>query len=453
MARQVLLVEDTASLALVYAAVLRRAGYGVRIAGTLAEGRDALDAQRPDLILLDLLLPDGDGRDLLTAARHGRKPVPVIVVTANGSIGRAVSAMQSGAADFLVKPFDESRLVSAVGAALAGAARPATGAAAARADLAAQLGAGPEVRAAAEAASALAPSTAAIFLTGERGAGKEILARHVHRLSHRADRPFVAVSCDNIDTTALEAEIFGTGARGGAVHRAAGGTLFLDEICDMGFETQARVLRFLQTSAVVRDGAAPGDVLDVRVICATSRDPETEVREGRFREDLFLRLHVVPIHLPPLRDRPKDIPALMSAILADAAPDGAAPKALSPDLACELAAAPWPVNLRQMRAVLTRACGLAGNGPITRDHIPDAVFRLRPPPAGRTAPAAALDALGGGPATRAIDLLVGATLADVERDLIEATIDACNGSLPRAAKLLGVSPSTLYRKRDAWMVG
>ena len=312
---------------------------------------------------------------------------------------------------------------------------------------------------------AIGRSTATVFITGESGTGKEVCARAIHAMSNRAKKPFVPLNCAAIPRDLLESEVFGhlkgafTGAlsdKPGAAAVANGGTLFLDEICEMDLSLQTKLLRFLQTSTIQPVGAPRPIPVDVRIVCATNRDPAEEVRAGRFREDLYYRLHVVPIHMPPLRARPEDIIDIAEASLTQfAAEEGKGFEGFEPAAARLLAGRPWPGNVRQLLNVIRNVVVLhdgplvradmlpaelaPGNGPsLVHDRGPTAEIAWTP-----KAPAT-------GSTREHIAALIGLSLADIERELIEATIEHCEGSVPRAARMLEVSPSTLYRKLETW---
>ena len=458
-----LLVEDTPSLALLYRSVLSRAGYAVDTAGTLAEAREVYARTHPGLVLLDLQLPDGDGLELLDTLRRESPEVRVIVITANGSINRAVQAMRAGAFDFLVKPFDEARLLSAVANAGATLAVPGDdeGADAPAKSFQGFIGRSGAMDEIYRMVRSIGRSTATVFITGESGTGKEVCARAIHAVSARAAKPFVPLNCAAIPRDLLESEVFGhlkgafTGAlsdKPGAAAVADGGTLFLDEICEMDLSLQTKLLRFLQTSTIQPVGAARPVPVDVRIVCATNRDPAEEVRQGRFREDLFYRLHVVPIHMPPLRARPEDIVEIAEASLAAcAAEEGKTFTGFDEDVRAILTTRPWPGNVRQLLNVV-RNIVVLNDGPIVTAGMLPAELSLGPtvvpvpvatlPFSPRPLPAPSPD--------RAVSLLVGTPLADVERALIEATVAHCGGSIPRAAKMLALSPSTIYRKIEGW---
>ncbi len=478
MPNRILLVEDTSSLSMLYEAVLIRAGHNVVCAATLAEARAACSRSdfRPRVVLLDLQLPDGDGLELLDDIRAVSPDSRAIVITANGSINRAVQAMRAGAFDFLVKPFDETRLVKAVENALASQ-PPDPETEPEGADAAASFegftGNSAPMQEIYRMVRAIGRSTATVFITGESGTGKDVCARAIHAMSNRAAKPFVPLNCAAIPRDLLESEVFGhlkgafTGAlsdKPGAAAVADGGTLFLDEICEMDLSLQTKLLRFLQTSTIQPVGAPRASPVDVRIVCATNRDPAEEVRQGRFREDLFYRLHVVPIRMPALRERREDIMLIAQACLTEfSAEEGKRFTAFHPSVARMFEERAWPGNVRQLLNVIRNIVVLHDGPEVLPEMLPIEIALGPARPGQPQGEVAALETgpPGGWPAQsgqaprddapdRRIAPLVGASLAEVERELTEATIAHCDGSVPRAARMLGVSPSTLYRKLEAW---
>ncbi len=467
----ILLVEDTPSLSAYYAALLRKAGREVHCAMTAAEAVARHAEHRHRVVLLDLMLPDGDGLDVLRELRAADPDVAAIVITANGSINRAVAAMRGGAHDFLVKPFDEARLLRSVEAAVATARAPSgPRVAETRPGLAGFIGSSEGMRDIQETVRDVARSTATVFITGESGTGKEVCAQAIHSESPRRDAAFVPLNCGAIPRDLLESEVFGhlkgsfTGAiadKLGAAQAADGGTLFLDEVCEMEPNLQTKLLRFLQSGTIQPVGSATARKVDVRIVCATNRDPQAEVAAGRFRSDLFYRLFVVPVHLPPLRERGRDVVEIGEALLARyAGEEGKAFRRLSPEVEAAFLGYGWPGNIRELQNVLRNIAVLRDGDAVTLSMLPDriaegAVSRSRLGDAqdkpATAAPPAASD--GTPPLRDRLRPLVGAALAQVEREFIEATIEACEGSIPRAARILEVSPSTLYRKREGWTKG
>jgi DNA-binding NtrC family response regulator len=457
----ILLIEDTLSLQMVYRSILTGAGYRVAVAGTAAEGLSQFAALQPAIVLVDLVLPDSDGLQLMQTMLAAQPNTSIIAITANGSVNRAVDAMRAGAHDFLVKPFDEGRLLSTVQNALAERrARTTSVAAQPRSDgivppeVSGFIGSSEQMARIHTTISSVARSMATVFITGESGTGKELCALAVHAGSARASGPFIALNCGAIPQDLLESEVFGhmkgsfTGAisdKPGAAAAADGGTLFLDEICEMAPALQTKLLRFLQTSTVQPVGATRPKKVNVRIVCATNRDPVDAVRRGQFREDLYYRLFVVPIHMPPLRDRGQDVIEIAEAALYRfAREEGREFHGLDPEVRALLPRLPWPGNVRQLLNVMRNVVVLNPGGWVSSDMLPPGLLDSSPRVAeapGSLQPAAEL------PST---DSLVGLTLAEAERRLIEATMARHGGSIPKAARVLDVSPSTLYRKIEGW---
>ncbi|SMX32105.1 sigma-54-dependent transcriptional regulator [Actibacterium lipolyticum] len=455
-----LLIEDTASLQMVYESVLRGAGHEVVSASTAAEGLAQFRKLRPQVVLLDLMLPDGSGQELMREFLELQPDTNIIVVTANGSINRAVEAMRGGAYEFLLKPFNEQRFLHAVENALADGTRARGERAAKPKDsgpLSSFVGSSPIMRQVYDRIRSVSHSMATVFVTGESGTGKEICAQAVHGESLRANGPFVPLNCGAIPSDLLESEVFGhlkgsfTGAiadKLGAAAVADGGTLFLDEICEMDLNLQTKLLRFLQTSMIQPVGAPTPRKVNVRIICATNRDPMEEVRAGRFREDLYYRLHVVPIHLPPLRERGEDaIEIAESALVTFSQEEGRNFTALSPEVKALFRSFDWPGNVRQLLNVLRHAVVLNEGPTVTIEMLP---AELRQPHATLTSIPVQPVAPAPAPEGAGLNELIGKTLAEIEQRVIEDTIARHHGSVPKAARELDVSPSTIYRKRESW---
>ena len=465
-----LLIEDTQSLQMLYRAVLTGAGHDVVAASTAAEGLRLFAETGAATVLLDLVLPDRDGLSLMQDMLQLRPDTTVIVMTAHGSVMKAVAAMRAGAHEFLVKPFDETRLLSAVANATGGppagqpsspprrsATRPPTQPPEAEADAkttAGFIGSSEAMQRIHHKITSVARSMATVFITGESGTGKELCALAVHAASPRATGPFIALNCGAIPQDLLESEVFGhmkgsfTGAisdKPGAAAAADGGTLFLDEICEMAPALQTKLLRFLQTSTVVPVGATKPRKVNVRIVCATNRDPLEAVRRGEFREDLYYRLYVVPLHMPPLRDRAEDVLEIAEAALTRFAREEGKPfEGLDDSVKALFRALPWPGNVRQVLNVIRNIVVLNDGGRVTLDMLPDTLDRqIDPGPVARPQPPPLPEAL-------ALEDLVGQPLAAIERQVIEATLARHGGSIPRAARVLEVSPSTLYRKIEGW---
>ncbi len=464
----VLLVEDTRSLSSLYEAYLKKAGFKVECAFDARSALATYERIKPRIVLLDLVLPDQDGLAVLRRIHAEDQGVKVVVITANGSINRAVEAMREGAFDFLVKPFDERRLIGAVENALTllGEETATDGPQAPDPSEATSfhgfIGGSEPMRRIYAMVQSIARSTATVFITGESGTGKEICAQAIHDLSVRRKGPFVPVNCGAIPRDLLESELFGhlrgsfTGAltdKRGAAAVADGGTLFLDEICEMDLALQTKLLRFLQTSMIQPVGATEAQKVDVRIVCATNRDPAEEVRAGRFREDLYYRLHVVPIVLPALSERGEDVIAIAEVLLQRfAEEEGRRFRRLSERVRAAFLAYSWPGNVRELQNILRNIVVLNDGEVVTEEMLPPVLVAAGAEAGTARGAPSASEASAPAPESpdAALSTLVGLSLAEMERRFIEATIEACQGSIPKAARLLDVSPSTLYRKRDAW---
>jgi DNA-binding NtrC family response regulator len=463
--RAILLVEDTPSLARLYSQYLEGEGLTVSTVSTGKEALKELAEDLPDLVLLDLRLPDMDGLEILREIRSREMPCDVVVITAHGSINIAVEAMRAGAYDFLVKPFNADRLLVTVRNAikhrsLAAIVEKIRGSA--RDSYFGFIGSSLAMQAVYRTIDAAAASKATVFITGESGTGKEVAAEAIHRQSPRKNGPFIAINCGAIPKDLMESEIFGhvkgafTGAhadREGAASRASGGTLFLDEICEMDLALQTKLLRFVQTGTFQKVGGSKTEKVDVRFVCATNRDPLEEVEAGSFREDLYYRLHVIPIHLSPLRERDADVMEIARHFLAEyAAEEGKSFKSFESDVERIFAAYKWPGNVRQMQNVIRNIVVLHDGDEVTVDMLPPPVV----PPGRRPVPKEAGEATANAEEAVPIDQAAAADKRDikplwkVERDVIERAIDACDGNIPKAAAKLGVSPSTIYRKKLSW---
>ena len=457
----VLLIEDMPSLQLVYKSVLMAAGHAVRVAGNAADGMAQFIETAPDVVLLDLVLPDRDGLDVMHDMLALHPETAVIVITANGSINKAVEAMRAGAHEFLVKPFDEQRFLGAVENA-AGSRQARRSPLSVTAKIApppvpssasAFIGSSDAMGRIHAKIRSVARSMATVFITGESGTGKELCALAVHDNSNRAAGPFIALNCGAIPQDLLESEVFGhmkgsfTGAisdKPGAATAADGGTLFLDEICEMAPALQTKLLRFLQTSTVQPVGATRPRKVNVRIVCATNVDPLDAVRRGQFREDLYYRLYVVPIHMPPLRERADDMIEIAETALARFADEeGRHFDGLSPQVRTLFRRLPWPGNVRQLLNVIRNVVVLNDGGLVTHAMLPDDLGDTKAQP---VFPAAARQT----PHAPTLDVLIGKTMAEIEQTIIEATLARHGGSVPKAARELDISPSTLYRKLESW---
>lgn len=455
---RILLIEDAVSQQVTYRTMLASSGHSVSVAATAAEGIAALSVTPFDVVLLDLLLPDRDGLALMADIGRLAPAARVVVITAQASIARAVEAMRAGALDFLVKPVDEARLLQAVQNAVSAGRTPAAASLppqAPRKGLEEFVGSSPALELAQAKIRSVAVSTATVFITGESGTGKELAALALHRHSQRSGGPFIALNCGAIPQDLLESEVFGhvkgsfTGAisdKPGAAAAADGGTLFLDEVCEMVPALQTKLLRFLQTSMVQPVGSTRPKKVNVRIVCATNRDPMEAVRRGAFREDLYYRLYVVPIHMPPLRDRGDDVIEIAESALAlFAQEEGKQFGGLSPEVRALLRAHPWPGNVRQLLNVIRNVVVLHRGGLVTPGMLPDDI--VRDTVLAADGPASAPVGIEAPP-----DPYRGLTLSEIERRAVMAALSRHGGSVPRAARDLDVAPSTLYRKLASWGV-
>jgi DNA-binding NtrC family response regulator len=441
---EVVLVEDEHNLRELYQDVLGARGLAVVPFDSVASVEAYLARRVPDLLLLDVKLRDGDGLALLERLRGQGLRAPVVVMTAFGTVERAVQALRAGATDFLVKPFSNERLVSAVETALEAGRRLVELELAAPPRLVpdteasrALIGADGGLRDVAALLPRVAASDATVLVRGESGTGKELVARAIHAASPRMDGPFVSVNCAALPPTLLESELFGfergafTGAhaqRRGLIESAEGGTLFLDEIGDMSLEAQARLLRVLQEREITRIGGREAVKVDIRVISATHRDLDAMAASGQFRADLLYRLAVIPLHLPPLRERQEDIPGLIEHFLEKHARRKGL-KAPRPDaeMLQRARAYPWPGNVRELENFVERAVVL---GRFDMDA---------PGPSRAQRPAAA-------PVEGAPVQTLKEAVASAERAAVIAALRAAGGQKTVAARLLGVSYKTLFNK-------
>lgn len=453
---RILIVEDMHSLAISYAAFLQSGGYVCDMAGSGAEAATYLTMtdRRYCAVVLDLQLPDIDGLTFMAEHAALLGNTPVIIATATGSTNVAITAMRSGASDFLVKPVTKDALLKSVAAAQ-GEQSKVSASKPARSTLGFQgfVGSSIAMQAVYRAIEQVADSNASIFLSGESGTGKEVGAEAIHAQSKRRKAPFIAINCAAIPENLLESELFGhlkgsfTGAttdRLGAVRESNGGTLFLDEICEMDLKLQVKLLRFLQTQTIQPVGSGKSIAVDVRIVCATNRDVVREVAEGRFREDLYYRLSVIPIDLPPLRERERDVLELAEEFLARyGAEEGKSFSGLSDAAKAALLAYAWPGNVRELQNRVRRAVILNPGGVVGPDML------------GLDSPrAAALPALSSSHDAGAdmMAMLDRMSLDEVERLVIMRAIDRNASNVTTAATELGVSPSTLYRKLERWKI-
>jgi DNA-binding NtrC family response regulator len=412
-------VDDDAQMRMALSEAIQRLGYSATLCDSGADALGKLTHAAYSLIITDMKMPRMDGLTFLKEVRKRVGNLPVLVITGFGTVENAVETMKEGATDYLMKPFSFDTLTKSIGSIMARVSPDR--------DL---LTASPAMQRIVQLAGNLAANDITVLITGESGTGKELLARHIHRRSRRKDKPFVAVNCAAIPENLLESELFGhekgafTGAgdrKKGKVELADSGTILLDEIGEMPMLLQAKLLRVLQEREIDRVGGKEPVKVDVRVIATTNRDLALECAEGRFREDLFYRLNVFPLRVPPLRERPEDIPLLAEHFIKNfSAVAGKSIRGCSDEVIVDLQQMPWRGNVREFENVLQRAVFLCnsdtvGRGDLMVDHA--------------------------GPHTAA-----NGKLKDMEKDMIMKTLKEVNGNKAKAAELLGVSVRTVRNK-------
>ncbi|MFL5396143.1 MAG: sigma-54-dependent transcriptional regulator [Myxococcales bacterium] len=433
--------------------IFAREGYKTQRAETGAAALAALRDKPADVVLTDLMMPGMSGQELLRAVKAVAPDAEVVLMTAYGTVEAAVAAMKDGAYDFLTKPLKRHAVLKSVSQALekrrlvlenkqlrarlAGVASPI-------------VGQSPALRSTLDIIRQAAPSSATVLLLGESGTGKELFARALHEHSTRAQAPFVPINCAAIPDTILESELFGyergafTGAvarKEGRIERAQGGTLFLDEIGELSLGVQVKLLRFLQEGEIERLGGTSPVKVDSRVVAATNRDLASAVQSGKFREDLYYRLNVIQVILPPLRERLEDIPLLADHFVGKyAAKNGKQFSGITPSALEALEAYPWPGNVRELEHAIERAVVLSSGSEIDIDALPQPVLQ-----AARGGPRGPIPAALEG---RTLSIPLGTTMEEIELRVIRETLRHTKGDKNLAAQLLGIAARTIYRKLD-----
>lgn len=451
---KILIVEDEENERTGLAELVSSWGYRAETARDGEEGLEKVTSWMPSIVVTDLKMPRLGGLELLEQIANEAQTIAVIVVTAQGTIDSAVQAMRMGAYDYITKPIDMNRLRTILQNAsellgtkveLEVTRRKLRDAG----TLGKLVGSSKKMQEIFRLIEMVAPSTASVLITGASGTGKEMVARTIHELSPRRSKPFVPVNCAAIPETLIESEIFGheKGAFTGALERrtghfelAEGGTLLLDEIGEMPVATQAKLLRVLEDHRIRRLGSKVETPVDVRVLAATNKNPEQAVADGHLRQDLYFRLNVFHIHLPPLREHKQDLTLLVEHLLAEASEKhGKRVTAAGADVMELFKSYPWPGNVRELRNVIERAAIASDRGIITRQHLPSDFGH---------APASPMaSALGG------LRFPVGTTVDAVERELIIQTLAATSQNKTRAAELLGISLKTLHNKLKEYEAG
>jgi two-component system nitrogen regulation response regulator NtrX len=447
MAHDILIVDDEADIRMLIGGILEDDGHQTRGAADSTSALRAIRARRPSLVVLDIWLQGSemDGLELLDVIVHEHPSLPVVVISGHGTIETAVSAIKRGAYDFVEKPFKSDRLLLVVARALEAARlkreneelRQRAG------DPSELIGISPAIAAVRQAIDRVAPSGSRVLVTGAAGAGKEVVARLIHARSKRAGGPFVVLSCASMRPDRVEIELFGAdGGDGppkvGTLEQAHNGTLFLDEVADMPLETQGKIVRALQEQTFERVGGRARVNVDVRVIASTNRDLMQEIAAGRFREDLYYRLNVVPIRVPSLRERREDVPELARHFMVRAAAAaGVAPREFADDAMAALQSHDWPGNVRQLRNViewlLIMAPGEAGL-PIRVDMLPPEMTTIMPP------------GMRGDQSAEIMALSLREARELFERQYLLAQVTRFGGNITKTADHVGMERSALHRK-------
>jgi two-component system, NtrC family, response regulator AtoC len=465
-----LVVDDDPDSAASLRALIAGEQFTVAVAHNLRDARRQISLQQPDILLLDLRLPDGNGMELLADPKLVANS-EVVLCTGHANLETSIQALRLGAADYLIKPVNLTQLQGVLSRIMKPAALQAE-----VQDLTANLaqsghfghlwGRSAPMQRIYEQISRVAGTSVSVFITGESGTGKEVVAQTVHDLSRRRKRPFLAVNCGAISPNLIESEIFGhekgsfTGAdrqHQGFFERASGGTLFLDEITEMPLELQVKLLRVLETGRFMRVGSTVSQETDVRIIAATNRQPYQAVSSGKLREDLLYRLNIFPIDLPPLRDRAADIPLLANHFLAAICEQEGEVRRFTPAALAALVEYPWPGNVRELRNAVQRAYVMAQGDVIDETWLPSSgdasgmsgwgpLGGVHEAPAAHApaAPAADMPAVAEG--VPSITLPIGSSVAQAERALMLATLRHFNHHKERTAAALGISLKTLYNR-------
>ena len=445
---RVVVIDDEVNAATALCTLLKEDGYDVACAHDGAAGLGLVEQNDADLVITDLRMPGMDGLELLKRLKQSRPQTMVILMTAYGTVKNAVRAMKSGAEDYLSKPLDVEELEVVLERAmekrhLLEETRQLRERVADKYRFENILGESPDMLHAFKVIRQVAPSSASVLLLGESGTGKELFAQALHQTGPRRNRPFIKVACSALPETLLESELFGhekgsfTGAiatRAGRFEAADGGTLFLDEIGDISPTVQVKLLRFLEEREFERVGGNKTYKVDVRIVSATHRDLTKKIADGSFREDLYYRLNVVEIHIPPLRERSGDVPVLAHHFLKKyAAQNGKDSRNLSDEAMALLLRQPWPGNVRQLENAIERAVVLAEEPVLTPAHFPTLGGVLDPAESGRASRIS----------------IPGSSLAAIEREAILRTIESVGGSTSRAARILEISPRKIqYKLKD-----
>jgi DNA-binding NtrC family response regulator len=449
----ILVVDDEVAICDALTLLLEHAGHQVYRAGSGREALDAFGRHQVDAVLLDVALPDVSGIDLLTKLQERDPLIPCVFITAFGSVRSAVEAIRAGGFDYVIKPFDNHELLRTLDRAigirrLKGQVKELEDDLKSRSDFSGIIGDNSGMRAMLRILSKAAGTDATVLITGESGTGKELVARSLHRQSRRANGPFVPVNCAAIPTTLAESEFFGVErgaytdareARDGLFERSHGGTLFLDEIGELSGDIQAKLLRVLQDRQVTRLGGRQPKKVDVRIVAATNTELRHTATSGGFREDLFWRLNQFPLHLPPLRERRDDLPALVRALVDRLNVElGMNVTGVSSGAALMFQQYGWPGNVRELENVLRYAMIVTDHALLEVEHFPS----LAPVPQGNES---SVGSAGG-----SLSEIVARATTRIERGVIEAALKTHRGNRTATATALGISRRTLFNKLQQW---
>ena len=451
MARDILIVDDEADIRELIAGILEDESYETRLAGDSDSALAAVEARRPSLVILDIWLHGSrlDGLQVLEGIKQDHPSVPVVMISGHGNIETAVAAIKLGAYDYIEKPFESDRLLLIVRRAIEAARLEAE-----NQELRERAGhvtgidgSSPAINTVRSAVDKVAPTGSRVLITGPAGSGKEVVARLLHARSRRGEGPFVVLNAASMAPERVERELFGVeeGADGsdcghkvGVFEQAHGGTLFLDEVADMPLETQGKILRVLVDQTFERVGGSLQVEVDVRVVSASSRDLRNEIAAGRFREDLYHRLNVVPLHVPSLRDRREDIPELVAEFMRSSARGlGRAERRISDDAMAALQSHDWPGNVRQLRNIIERLLIMAPGDvgeKISTEMLPPEINMPTP------------TAVGANGASEVMSMPLREAREVFEREYLMAQINRFGGNISRTAEFVGMERSALHRK-------
>jgi DNA-binding NtrC family response regulator len=447
---RVLLIDDEKNITFVMQAMLEKAGYETFALNDSARASDLLESEEFDTVITDLYMPGPGGIEVLEHCKSAHAELPVVVITAYGTVEAAVSALKKGAFDFVTKPFDQTELLNVVQKAVSTykqrlkepvALHSLSRASKAPVNISSIIGSSAQMQEVFKVIAKISACTATVLVSGESGTGKELVAFEIHRNSGRREKPFIKINCAAVPASLIESELFGyergafTGAVGskpGRFELANEGTLFLDEVAEMPLEMQVKLLRVIQEREFERVGGIHTLQVDVRIIAATNKDLETEVKAGRFREDLFYRLNVVPIHLPPLRERRADIELLTGYFLNQFNEKlGRKIRGVNPEVLSALLSYQWPGNIRQLENVLERMVLMSEEDILARVNLPDELCPF---------------VEEGGSEPSSFKERVRLQTKAVERELIEKALEETSGNVTRAAEKLGLSRKGLQLK-------